>query len=202
MLVPFERHRVGQELKYQAFFFGMADFLGAGGQFLSRAAVNEGHGLGPQPQSGSRRVHGHVAPPDHADRFSANDRRVVLGKAVGFHQVASGKILVGRVDPAQVFARHAQEYRQSCSNAQENGIDPPVQQKFLDGDRLANHLVQVQLHTQAEQIVDFLFHDLLGEPELRDAVHQHSARFMEGLENRHRVPQQDQVSGDGQAGRA
>ena len=58
------------------------------------------------------------------------NRLVVIGEAVGLHQVDAGEELVGRVDPAQVLAGDAQELRQPRagghqSQYQRRGCDRP-----------------------------------------------------------------------------
>ncbi len=54
---------------------------------------------------------------------------------------------------------------------------------------------------QAAQPIDLLLHDVLGQPELRDAVDEHPARGVEGLEDGHLVAGLGELSGGRQAGR-
>ena len=89
--------------------FGVMDLFGPGGHLLARAAVEDVDVLGAQPPGRAGGVHGHVAAADHAHAPPADDRRVVVGKGVGLHQVRAGEILVGRVDAAEVLAGHAHE---------------------------------------------------------------------------------------------
>ena len=52
------------------------------------------------------------------------------------------------------------------------------------------------------ELVHLVLHDGLGQAELGDAVHQHAAGGVEGLEDGHLIAQLGQIAGTGQAGRA
>ena len=154
-----------------------------------------------QYEMSAKLIHGHVAAADHAHLVAAHDRRVVLGETIGLHQIAPRQVLVGRVDPAEVLAANAQELRQTGPHADEHRVvtRSPSSSSIVSSGRRSG---SARASRPAAQVVDLLLDDRLGQPELGNAVHQHAARPVEGLEDRHLVAQQDQVAGHGQARRA
>ena len=65
---------------------------------------------------------------------------------------------------------------------------------------LADDHVGLDINAQLLQALDLVLDDVLGQTELRDAVHQNAAGHMQGLVNGDLVAQLGQVAGDGQAG--
>ena len=63
-----------------AFVLGLLDFIHVGRHLRPRAAVGDGHLLGPQPQAGPGGVDGHVAAADD-DRMLSRDVPVAQGHA-------------------------------------------------------------------------------------------------------------------------
>ncbi len=77
-----------------------------------------------------------------------------------------------------------------------NVVEEPV-----DGPRLADDVVEAQLDAEAAHVVDLAPDDGLGQAELGDAVGEHAAGLVQGLEDGHLVAEQGQVGGHRDAGR-
>jgi len=75
----------------------------------------------------------------------------------------------------------------------------PVEQ-LVDGFDLADDGVVLDIHAHLLDDIDLRVDDRFGQAELRNAVHQHAARQVQRLVDRHRVARAPQVDGDGQAG--
>ena len=73
-------------------------------------------------------------------------------------------------------------------------------QEFIHGFGAADDRVDFDLDAHAFQEVTFLGDDGLGQTEFRDAVEQHAAGAVQGLEDGTSVALLDQVAGHGQAG--
>ena len=176
----------------------MVDFLAPGGQLILAAAVGHDGLPGAHAPRGAHRVHGHVAAAHHDDALSLQHRRVRVGTE-GPHEVDAGEVLVGRVDALEVLAGDAHEDRQPGSHGDEHGIEVLAQLAQRPG--LADDGVDLDGDAQTAQPIDLLLHDVLGQPEFRDAVDEHPARGVEGLEDGHLVAGLGELSGGGQAGR-
>ena len=151
----------------------------------------------PSLQRGPHRIHRHVPAADDDDLFSPDDRRVVFGKAVGLHEIRTGKVLVRRIDAAQVLAGDVHEDRGPCADGDVHRVIP-LGEELIHRLEAADDRVGLDLYSQFHEIVDFRIHDRLGETELRDAVDEDASRLVEGLEDRHVVPITDQIPGDGE----
>ena len=101
-----------QQAELDALFLGVVDFLGAGGQLVSAAAVDDEHLVGAHALGAAGGVHGHVAGADDGDALRVGLYRRVVVVAVGLHEVYTGEVLVGGVDAEQVLARDVQELGQ------------------------------------------------------------------------------------------
>jgi hypothetical protein len=71
-------------------------------------------------------------------------------------------------------------------------------QQFVNGDGASDNDIGFKFHAHGAHIVDLLANDFLRQPELRNAIHQHAADFVQRLENMHRVPFLHQIAGRGQ----
>ncbi len=104
--------------------------------------------------------------------------------AIGLHEVDAGEEFVGGIHALEVFAGDVHEFRQPCAGADEHGFKAVLAHQLVNGDRAADDDVRFHLHAQIDQRVDFLLHNGLGQPELRNAVDQHAAgkvqRFKDG----------------------
>ena len=118
----------------------------------------------------------------------------------GAHQVDPGQVLVGRVDALEVLARDVHEDRQAGADGEEDRVEPLAQ--LGQGVGLADDRVRDDRDAVGDQAIDLGLDDVLGQPELRDAVDQHAAGGVERLEDRHVVAELGQLARGGQAGRA
>src|SRR5512135_2369215 len=190
--------RVRQEVELDPLLLRVVDLLDPGGHLLLRAAVDEVHVLRPHPLRRARRVHRHVTAADDRDVRRLVQRGVGLGEPIRLHQVRTGQVLVRRVDPDKVLPRDVHEVRKSRARADEDGVEPLLLEQFVDGDRLADDRVAFQLRAQFPDVLHLGLHDLLWEAEFGDAVHEHPARLVQRFEDRHVVPDLDEVTRDGQ----
>jgi hypothetical protein len=74
-------------------------------------------------------------------------------------------------------------------------------EQLVDRERLADDMVDFDLHAELLQTVDLTLHDRLGQAELGDAVDEHAPGLVKRLENRDAVPHLRQVRGHRQARR-
>ena len=120
---------------------------------------------------------------------------------VGAHQVDAGEVLVGRVDALEVLARDVHEDRQAGAVGDEDRVELLAQLGQGVGpadDRVAARSSRRPPRGGRPPACD----DLLGQAELGDAVDEHAARLVEGLEDGDVVAALGQLAGGGQAGRA
>ena len=110
-------HRIGQQVKDDAFFFRMMHFFYPRRQLVFRAAIDNHH-LRAQPQGRAGGVHRHVAAADYRHPFTYINRRVI-SCVVRPHQVVARQEFIGGDHAVQVFARNAHEFRQSCAGGDE-----------------------------------------------------------------------------------
>ena len=180
----------------------MLHLLGTGGELGLGAAVDDVH-IGPQALGAAGGVHGHVAAAHHGHLLALQVHDgSVCALPVGLHQVDAGEELVGGVDALQVLAGDVHEHGQAGAGADEHGLELHLLHQLVDGDGPANHRVGLDLHAQVLQPVHFLLDDGLGQTELGDAVDQHAAGQVQGLEHGDLIPLPGQVAGAGQAGGA
>ncbi len=177
----------------------MVDFLPARRHLLFRAPIHDGDRFGAQAQGRARRVHRHVAAADDGDFLRLENRRVVV-LPVSLHQVDPREELVGGVDAHKALPRDVHEPRKAGPRADEHGLKAVLEQ-LVDRKDLADHHVRFNLDALPPEAVDLPLHNLLGQAELRDAVHQHAAGGVQGLEHRDRVPHGGEVARAGQASR-
>ena len=191
-------HWIGQEVKNDAFLLRVVNLLHTGGKLFLTSSVYDMY-LGAKTQSGSRGVHGHVASADHGDLLSAHDGRIGI-LAEGLHQVASGQILVGGEYTVGIFTGNPHEFGKSGSGADEHGGEALFVHKLVDGDRFSNDHVGLDLHAQRLHVLDLFFHNgFLGETEFGNAVYQHAAGLVKGLEDGHVIAHLGQISRAGKA---
>jgi hypothetical protein len=97
--------RRGQQLEADALLLGVVDLLGAGGQLLAAAPVDDRR-LGSAPSRLAVRTASiaTLPPPTTTTRWPWSTGRVGL-RAPGAHEVDPGEVLVGRVDALEVLAR-------------------------------------------------------------------------------------------------
>ena len=162
----------------------------SGGRRCRRSRRPGAGPCGRSPWPRCRRRSGHV--------LALDDGRVVLGEGIGLHQVGAGQVLVGGIDADEVLAGNLHEDGQAGADAEEDGVE--LLQQFVHGITAADDRVDFDLAPQAFQEVTFLGHDGLGQAEFGDAVDQHAARPVQGLEDGDFMALLDQVAGHGEAG--
>ena len=103
--------------------------------------------------------------------------------------------------PRCVSPRNPQEAGQAGAAAHEHSLVAHAEQ-LVHRQHLADDHVGFDIHPHGPQFIHFLLHNGLGQAELRDPVHQHAPRRVEGLEHRHVVAQAGQIPRAGQTGGA
>ena len=93
------------------------------------------------------------------------------------------------------------KHGQACAGAHEDGLIAHLEQ-LVDGQNTADDHIGHDLYTLGLQILHLVGNDGLGESELGNAVNQHAACGVQGLENGDLVALLGQIAGAGQAGRA
>ena len=114
------------------------------------------------------------------------------------HQIDASQKFVRRVHTIQMLARNAHELRQTRAGSDKHRIVAFFFEQFVNRDRTSDHDIGFELHAHRAHIVDLLANDLLGQPELRNAIHQHAADFVQRLENMHGVAFLHQIARRGQ----
>src|SRR5208337_3920704 len=130
-----------------------------------------------EPQRRADGIEGRISAADYGHVLAAevDHRFVVAGEFVGMHQVDASQKLVGRVHPVQMLSGNAHELRQAGAGAYEHRIVTLFFEQFVDGDGASDHDIGFEFHAHAAHIVDLLANDFLGQAELRNAIHQHTA---------------------------
>ena len=194
-------HRVVQPHEVHALFLGVEQLLGPGRRLLAGAAVHAAH-VRPQAAGHAQAVHRRVAGADHHDVGADADRRVDVREAVAAHQVDAGEELVGADHPAGVLTRDAEERGGTGADPEEHGVEAAALHQVLHRERAADHLVGLDRHPERQQAVDLAVDDLPRQAERRDAVAQHAAGHVQGLEHGDVDPGAGQVGGARQPGGA
>ena len=176
----------------------MMDFSLPGRHLVARAAVDDLHGLRPEPHRGPGRVHGDVAGAEDHHVFSLRDRGVDIRILIGPHQIGPGQVLVCREDADQVLAGQIHEFRQTRSDADIDRVVSDLEQ-FVERNGPADHGIALDIYPEPGEKIHLLGDNGLGQAELGDAVDQDPAGFMEGLENGDLMSFGDQVAGHGEA---
>jgi len=201
VLVRVDGNGVAQGLEDDAFFLGVLHLFLTGGQFSHAAAVDDVHALGTQTQGAAGSVHSHVAAAHNGNLLAGADGGLAGGQ-VSFHQIGSGQELVSGVHTLQALAGDVHEAGQTGTGAYEHSLVAVLAHQLVNGQHFADDHVALKIHAHLLQAVDLLLDDGLGQTELRDAVHQHTACNVQSLVNGHLVAQLCQIACSGQAGRA
>ena len=125
-----------------------------------------------------------------------------MGKEVGLHQVRSGQVFIGGINPDQVFPGQVHEDRQPGAHAHVDGVKTLLGHQFFYGLGPADDRVADDLTAQLLQNVDLGLDDGLGQPEFRNTIDQDPAGFMKGFKDGYVMPFEDQVPGHGEPGGA
>ena len=102
----------------------------------------------------------------------------------------------------RVLAGDAQELGQPRAGGHEHGVIAFLVHQLVDRHGLADDDVGLEVDAHRPHDVDLAADDLLGQAELGDAVDQHAADLVQGLEDGDLVALLDQVAGRAQAGRS
>ena len=167
-----------------------------------RAAVHAAHGRDAQALGHPQAVHRGVAGADHDHALPERDRRVEVGEAVTAHQVDAREEFVGRIHLAGEFARDAEERRRAGAGADEHRVEAHLGHQLRHRERLADHLVRLELGAQRLEVLDLAVDDLARQPERGNAVLEHAADDVQRLEERHLAAVPQHVGRHRQARRA
>ena len=175
-----------QYFQIDILFQGMMQFLHTCRHFILGAAVNDGDLAAEAPGSAGG-IHRGVATADDDDllAFCFRQRRLIFF-LVRLHQVDASEKFIRRQDAVHVLTRNVHEARQSCTGTDKDLPEAGPFQRLQGGgfthdkvgDKLAAHLVD--LH-------DDVVNQIIGQTKLGNTVAQHTAEFVEGLENSDRV---------------
>ena len=182
----------GEEL--DTFFLGVLHLFEAGRHLGFRTAIDNHHPFRTQAFGRAAGVHGRVATAHYHDILGQMDRGVRI-RIRGVHEVDARQVLVARHDVDTVLARNTHEVRQSCAGTYEDAFEALVLQ-FLHADGFAHETVFFELHADFLQVLNLHVHNLVGQTELRNAVFQYAADFMQGFEHRHVIPVFGHVAGE------
>ena len=165
---------------------GVLQLLDAGRHLVLGAPVRDSD-MPAEPPGGAGGVHRGVAAADHHHLLApANRQRRLMVFAMALHQVHPGEELVGAHHVEQMLTGHVHEPRQAGSRADEDVCEPGVLQ-FGEGGGLADHEIGDERATQRLDLAHHVVDQRIRQPELRDAITQHTAQLVESLEDRHRM---------------
>ncbi len=197
MIVPDNLDWRGKKAELHTFVFRVMHFLGARGQLVARAAIDDHRGFRSEPFGGADRVHRHVAAANDRDALAVKHRSIGVRKLIRGHQVDAREVLIGRVNAFKILARNVHEDRQPRAVRDEHGIEAHVQ--FRERVRAADNDVALNLHACGFQSLDFLRDNVFRQAKFRNAIDQHAAGFVERFVNRDFVAEADEFPGCGQA---
>ena len=172
------------------------------GRKLSLGAAIDDMNLGAEPERGAGCIHCDIAATHYAHLLASVDRGQIV-VAVCAHKIVAGQELIGGEHAAEILSRDAHKLRKTGAGADEHGLEAHLVKEFVDGYGAANEHVGLNLHAEFLNVGDFVGEDLLlREAELRNAVLQHAAGFMESLVDGHVIAPLREVGSAGKAGRA
>ena len=122
LLIPDETDRCREQIEFDPFLFCVMNFGRSGGQFLSRAPINDAHTVCAQTHGRPGRIHGHIATPKDNHVFALGDGGIIFRKKVGLHEIGPGEVFVGRVNSNKVFSGNVQKTREPRSYTDENSV--------------------------------------------------------------------------------
>jgi hypothetical protein len=184
-------HRVGQGHDLDAFLPALVNLFCVGRHLRFAAAVNDERLSGPAAQSGSDRIHGHIA--------AADDRHPVA-QVDAFTQVGAQQKVHTGPDPFDLFSLDAQQFALLGADGHEKGAVSLVAQ-IADGRVRTNIDTGFKRYSQFPQDRNLLVDDVPGQAVGRDAQGQHAAQDIVFFENRDGKSLDGQKPGAGQAGR-
>ncbi len=154
------------------------------------------HFVRSEPQSDSGGVHSDVSASDYGHFLADLYRGVVFREPVGLHQVGARQELVGRVHAVEVLSGDIHKHGQTGSGRDEHRVESVVAEHLLDGAGLADHVAFMHMHAELAQVIDLALDDALGKPEFGNAVNEHAAGLVKGLEDMHFVSEHAHIGGD------
>src|SRR5947209_4054684 len=98
-----------------------------------------------------------------------------------------------------MLAGNIHELRQSRSGANVNSVVTFLVHEFINRDRPSHDHVGLELDSHLAHVLKLLADDLLRQAELRNAVNENTAKFMQSLEDANFVALLHQVTRDGEA---
>ncbi len=163
-------------MEFDPLLEGGLDLEVVGRHLRAAPAIVNGHRPGAHPESHPRRVDRHVP--------AADDGHPLSGKVHPPSGVSGGKHLHRLQDARELPPRHLHPLPLHRAQGEERRVEPLV----VQGGDGADGCAGPDLHPQGGDIPDVPVHQLLGEPERRDAVAQHPAGLGPAFEHRDAVP--------------
>ena len=141
------------------------------------AAIDQSGRARAEAAGGADGVHGGVAAADYdyVAIAAVVDRLIVFRDLVGAHEIDAGEKFVGGVDAVEVFAGNAEKDGQTRAGGDKDRVVALVAHQLVERNALADDDVGFELDAHAAEVVDFFFHDRLGQAELGDAVDEDAA---------------------------
>ncbi len=186
--VLLDAHGRGQECDRDTFLDGGGNLVRMRRHVGARAAIDLHH-VGAEAAADPRRVDRRIAAANHDDALTAQAWRVA--------RVDRGQEREPVDHARPLLARDAQRHPAPGTGGDEGGIEPLPEQVLDRGDPLA----RADLHAGIGDEAKVGLHHVIGQPVGGDAVTQHATGLVQRLENRHRVPEQREEPGSGQAAR-
>ena len=176
----------------------MADFFLTCGHFFLAAAVHDIYLLRAKALRGTRCVHRHIACANDSSLLANVYRCRVVWEFVSLHQVYTRQKFVGGIYAVEVFAVDLHKVRQTGTGTNINSAEAFLLHQLFDGEGAADNSVNYNFYAQLFQCGDFMLYDFLGQTELRNTVHQHTACSMQRFVHGYIIAHFCQIAGAGQ----
>ena len=165
-----------QAQEIDAFLLGMLHLLQTCRHLCLRTTVNQ-RDISTQTLGCSAGIHCGISTTYNQHFLADIHRGVCLGVSC-IHQIDSGEIFVTRHDVDGILSRYAHKIRQASTRSHVYPLESFLFQ-FLNSDGFSNNTVSRKLHAHTLQVVYFHIHNLIGQPEFRYAVFQHTTDFVQ-----------------------
>ena len=107
---------------------------------------------------------------DDDDLLRLVDRCIVI-VAIGFHQVIACQVLIGGENAVGIFTRDTHEHRKTGTGTDEDGFKAFLFHQLVNGNRLSDNNVALDLNAKLANIVDlFLYNLILRKTKLRNTI--------------------------------
>jgi len=178
-----------EEFHLDALFQCLFDLLGRGGHFRPGTAVEDEDVLGARTDRRPDGVHGDVAAADDGDLVAEENL---------FPEINPFQIIDAMDDALHLFAGDIQLAAVDCSATDKDRVIFLLE--LIEGNILADGLVQMNLDAEVLDDLDLRPEDVLGEAIFGDAHGKPAARHGEGFEDLHVIALGRQIVGAGKTG--